>query len=184
MEPKQASYTNEQSQPEILLLCPVSLELFFFNVFHFPTESPWRKLNSAPVCFGAKDNQFGQFQFEVGGSIQAVKLVHLSGQVTCDHRHVNAWSKWGCGSPFSVHVIHVFLTDAFKTILLPMGQRSPYTIPGYDAQSGEIVFSGFPNPLHLLSGQELSLWYEEDLDDRSESDNDGTSCTDVFAKYL
>ena len=51
--------TNEQLQPRILLLCPVSLELLFFNVFHVLTETPWRKLNSALVCFGAKDNQFG-----------------------------------------------------------------------------------------------------------------------------
>ena len=88
--------TNKESQPWILLLCPVSLELFFFfNVFLVLTETPWRKLNSAPVCFGAKDNQFGRFQVEVDGSIQAVKLVHLSGQVTCDP-HPISWSNWGC----------------------------------------------------------------------------------------
>ena len=65
-----------------------------------------------------------------------------------------------------------------------MGQRSPYTLPGYDAQSSEIVFSGFPNPLHLSSDEELRLWYWEDLIDQSEQDNGGTSCADVFAKYL
>ncbi|XP_067025523.1 uncharacterized protein [Acropora muricata] len=148
------------------------------------SEHPWRKLNSAPVCFGAQGNQFGRFRVEVGGSIQAVKLVHLTGQVTCNHRQVNAGSKWGCGTPNSVVLIHVFLTDAFNTILLPMGQSSPYTIPGYDAQSNEIIFSGFPNPLHLSSDGELRLWYEEDLRDHTEHDNNGTSCTDVFAKYL
>ena len=100
--------TNKQSQPRILLLCPVSLDLFFFNVFHVLTETPWRKLNSAPVCFGAKDDQFGRFQVEVGGSIQAVKLVHLSGQVTCNRYQVNGSSKWGCGPPYSVLLINVF----------------------------------------------------------------------------
>ena len=177
--------TNKQSQRRILLLCPVSLELFFFNVFHVLTETPWRKLNSAPVCFGARDNQFGRFQVEVGGFLQAVKLVHLSGQVTCNRREVNnGWSKWGCSPHVSALLIHVFLTDASNTILLPMGQSSGYTIPGYDAQSSEIVFSVFPTPLHLSSNKELRLWYEEDLQDRYELDNDGTSCTDVFAKYL
>ena len=141
-------------------------------------------LNSVPVCFGAKDNQFGRFQVEVGGSIQAVKLVHLSGQVTCDHRRVEAWSKWGCGLPSFVLRISVFLTDEYDFIVLPMGQSSPYTIPGYDDQSSEIIFSGFPKPLPVSSGQELRLWYEEDLRNASENDNNGTSCTDVFAKYL
>ena len=155
--------------------------MLFFYVY---TEHPWRKLNSNPVCFGAKGNQFGRFRVEVGGSIQAVKLAHLTGQVTCNRRQVNAWSKWGCGTPNSVLLIHVFLTDASNTILLPMGQSSPYTIPGYDAQSNEIIFSGFPNPLHLSSDGELRLWYEEDLRDQTENDNAGKSCTDVFAKYL
>ena len=175
--------TNKQSQPRILLLCPVSLELFFFNVFHVVTETPWRKLNSAPVCFGARDNQFGRFQVECGGSIQAVKLVHLSGQVTCDVQS-NAWSKWGCARPDLVQYIMVALTNEFNAILLPTGQRYYYTIPGYDGQSSEIVFSVFPNPLHLSSDGELRLWYGEDRVDSGEHNNNGTSCADVFAKYL
>ena len=135
------------------------------------------------MCFGAIGNQFGRFRVEVGGSIQAVKLVHLSGQVTCDVQS-NAWSKWGCDTPGMGQYIAVFLTDAHNTILLPMGQSSRYTIPGFDVQSSEIVFSGFPNPLHLSSDKELRLWYWEDRVDGSEQDNDGRSCTDVFAKYL
>ena len=133
------------------------------------------------MCFGAQNNQFGPFRVEVGGSIEAVKLVHLSGQVSC-YRYGKVWSKWGCNG--KENIIFVFLTDASNTILLPMGQNSSYTIPGYDSQSSEIVFSGFPNPLHLSSGQELRLWYEEDLNDKSESDNGGTSCADVLVKYL
>ena len=65
-----------------------------------------------------------------------------------------------------------------------MGQSSRYTIPGYDAQSSEVGFSGFPNPLHPSSGQQLRMWYEEDPNDKSESDNGGTSCADVLVKYL
>ena len=159
------------------------VKFIVLNVVHVLTENPWRKLNSAPVCFGAKGNQFGRFQVEVGGTIQAVKFVHLFGQVTCSDQS-NAWSKWGCDKLDSVQYITFFLTDASDKILLRMGQSSRYTIPGYDAQSSEIIFSGFPNPLHLSSGQELRMWYEEDLRDRNEHDNAGTSCTDVFAKYL
>ena len=159
------------------------MELFFLNVFHVLTEIPWRKLNSVPVCFGAKNNQFGRFQVEVGGSIQAVKMVHASGQVSCA-KHQVSWSNWGCDGQHRVPYIAVFLTDASNTILLPIHQTTPYIIPGYDAKSTEIVFIGFPTPLHLSSDKELRLWYWEDLEDRSENDNSGTSCTDVFAKYF
>ncbi|XP_015760567.1 PREDICTED: uncharacterized protein LOC107339769 isoform X2 [Acropora digitifera] len=147
------------------------------------SETPWRKLNSAPVCFGARDNQFGRFRVEVGGSIHAVKLVHVSGAVNCCFLR-NASSKWGCDLPNVRQEISVLLTDTSDTILLPMSQHFSYTIPGYDAQSSEIVLSGFPNPLHLSPDKELRLWYGEDLHGRSEQDNSGTSCTDVFAKYL
>ena len=135
------------------------------------------------MCFGARDNQFGRFRVEVGGSIQAVKLVHVSGAVNCYFPR-NASSKWGCDLPNVRQEISVLLTDTSNTILLPMSQRFSYTIPGYDAQSSEIVLSGFPNPLHLSPDKELRLWYGEDLRDRSEHDNNGISCTDVFAKYL
>ena len=79
------------------------------NVIRVLTEKPKRKLNLAPVCFSAKDKQFGWFQVEVDGSIQDVKLADLSGQVTCDVQS-NAWSKWGCDNPDSVQYITVFLT--------------------------------------------------------------------------
>ena len=65
-----------------------------------------------------------------------------------------------------------------------MGQNSRYTLPGYDPQSGEIIFSGFPASLYLSFRQALRLWYEEDYQIVSEDDNDGTSCGDVFAKYF
>ena len=155
----------------------------FLNVFNVCTEHPWRKLNSALVCFGAKGNQFGRFRVEVGGFIEAVKLVHLYGRVAC-HTGRNPWSKWGCNHRKYMQSIFVFLTDASNTILLPMGQNSRYTLPGYDPQSSEIIFSCFPTPLHLSLGQELRLWYEEDYQNVSEHDNHGTSCGDAFAKYF
>ena len=92
---------------------------------------------------------------------------------------------WGCGPPLSILDIAVIFTDASNTILLSIGQSSRYTISGYDAQSSEIVFSDFLTPLFLAPGQELRLWYmDDDFNNYTESDNGGTSCTDVFAKNL
>ncbi|XP_068713880.1 uncharacterized protein [Montipora foliosa] len=147
------------------------------------SERPWRKLNSAAVCFGVRDDQFGRFDVEVGGSLDAVKLVHLSGLVNCNINRNDRSSKWGC-NPES-QKIKVFITNASNTVLLPhMGISLGYTIPGYGPNSSEIVFSDFPNPLHLSSGQELRLWHSQDLRNYHEKDNDGNSCANVFAKYL
>ena len=63
-----------------------------------------------------------------------------------------------------------------------MGEQSEtYTIPGYDSHSKEIVFSGFPSPLHLPSGQELRVMFNPDPSDHN---NAGEACADVYAKYM
>ena len=143
------------------------------------TEHPWRKLNSAPVCFGAKDSQFGQFQVEFGGLIKAVKLSHLYGLVTCG----TGWMKWGCVG--NRERLNVLVTDASNSVLLPMGNiHKNYKLLGYHSNSTVIVFNDFPSPLQLSPGQELRLWFTTDYNNYHESDNGGTTCADVLAKYL
>ena len=130
------------------------------------------------MCFGAKDNQFGHFKVEFGGSIEAIKMLHLYGLVTCG----SGWMKWGC-TP-SAKRLKVLVTDAANSILLPIGETNLYNLPGYHSNSTEVVFNDFPSPLQLSSGQELRLWFSEDRNNYQESDNGGTTCADVFAKYL
>ena len=130
------------------------------------------------MCFGAKDNQFGHFQVEFGGSIEAVKLFHLYGLVTCG----SGWMKWGCKS--WSEGLRIFVTNASDSILLPMWKTSAYKLPGYHSNSTDVVFSDFPSPLQLSSGQELRLWFSLDYHNFEESNNGGTTCADVFAKYF
>ncbi|XP_044181596.1 uncharacterized protein LOC122962518 [Acropora millepora] len=142
------------------------------------SESPWRRLNSAPVCFGAKNNTFGRFQVEFSGSINAVKLVHLNGKVSCG----NSWAKWACNP--GVEKLRTFITDASNTTILPRAKNRSYKIPGYNSSSSEIIITDFPNPLYLSSGQDLRLWFGDDLFDHHENNNNGTVCTNVFVRYL
>jgi len=146
------------------------------------SERPWRRLNSNPVCFGAKDNQFGAFVVEVGGHIDAVKLIHLHGQVSCDVSK-GRWSNWGCSGAKN---LLVFLTNSTDDILIPKleGGAFKYKIEGYNSNSSEIIWKDFSSPIRLTSGQELRLWHSAHLMDNRESKNDGTSCSDVFALYL
>ena len=145
-------------------------------------EATWRKLNVAPVCFGSKDDQFGKFNIEVGGSVEAVKLVHVSGWVNCDVYHLPS-SNWGCWHGKEIGTV---ITTSNDVILLPDfdGLQTWYSLPGYNADSKEIVFKGLKNPLLLSSGQELRIWYSEDLQNQNENDNEGTTCADVYAMYM
>lgn len=150
-------------------------EIFCF----FYIEPPWRKLNTANVCFGAKGNQSGKFVIEVGGSAKSVKLVHLSGSVNCN-KGLYSGSRWGCVNGF----IGTLLTTSDDAILLPKNHSEGwYTLAGYSYNSPEIVFTDLENPLILSSGQELRIWYSEDLTNAGENNNDGTACADVYAKY-
>ncbi|XP_020601452.1 complement receptor type 1-like isoform X4 [Orbicella faveolata] len=87
---------------------------------HLSMNDSLVKINLRPVCFGAKDNQYGSFNVPYGGQIAAVKLVHLSGYVTCDNRNFSHWSFWGCGShPSSKYYVDVTITTSTNTIISP-----------------------------------------------------------------
>ena len=80
-------------------------------------------------------------------------------------------------------------SDDKRIILSPAefikkGQRGKWArIPGYDSFSKEIVLNPFAKPYPVLAGQQLRLWYGEDLDDYTESDNGGKVCCDVYAQF-
>ena len=155
----------------------VTKSLLIENLSYLLIESPWR--NSAPVCFGAKNNTFGRFQVQFSGSINAVKLVHLDGKVSCG----KAWAKWGCNP--AKEKLRVFITDASNTIIVPRAQNDrSYKIPGYNSSSSEIIITDLPNPFYLSSGQDLRLWFVYDLFDYEEDTNNGKVCTNVFVRYL
>ena len=121
------------------------------------------------------------FVVEVGGHIDAVKLIHLHGQVTCDVSK-GRWWKWGCG----VENLVVFLTNSTDDILIPEVEEGKYKykIEGYKSNSSKIIWKDFTSPIRLTSGQELRLWHGTDLVNIGEANNIGTFCTEVFALYL
>ena len=151
----------------------------------------WRKLNTSPVCFGATGNQFGTFKIPSGGNLQLtkLKLVHLYGYVSCGTPTVTYWSHWGCSYYYSEYVL-VAITNTANEILLPPSQlRYSSTdarsfIPGYTSQYPELVFSVFENPLAVQSGEELRLWYTDDLLDWYNSDDGGRVCCNVYAEFV
>ena len=153
----------------------------------------WQKANTAPVCFGTRDTQPGSFYLPSGGGLAAIKLVHLYGYVSCDVRHPQHWSFWGCGQHSSLkqEVDVVITTSDDKQIILPPAEFMKYhhqggkwaRVPGYDSFSKEIVLTPFGKPYPVVAGQQLHLWYGEDLQNYNEGDNGGRVCCDVYAQF-
>ena len=151
---------------------------------------PWLKLNSHPVCFGTRGSQYGRFNVLHGGKIAAVKLVYLSGYVTCSKSRVSFWSKWGCGDHPSVkNHVDVVITTSSNHVIVPPSELFTFgaglwsEIPGYNSHSPEIVLPSF-SPYSVRSGDQLRLWYGEDLVAHTESDNAGKVCCDVYGLYV
>lgn len=143
------------------------------------------------MCFGTRDSQFGRFYIpRGGGNVAAIKLVHLYGYVSCDTRYPIHWSYWGCAYHGGVkEKISIAITTSANHILLPASQLIPAanlwtTIPGYDSKTPELVLSFFNHPRPMTSGEELHLWYGEDLVDYTEQDNGGRVCCDVYALFM
>ncbi|KAL9952690.1 hypothetical protein ACROYT_G039981 [Oculina patagonica] len=61
-------------------------------------HTTWSQVNTAPLCFGAKDRAFGAFNIPFQGNLAAIRLVNLYGYVSCDTGNKNHWSYWGCGT--------------------------------------------------------------------------------------
>lgn len=154
---------------------------------------PWRKLNASPVCFGIDNSQYGTFKIPSGGNLQLIKikLVHLDGYVSCYKYTVTDWSHWGCGLYFKNNPDYelVVITNTRNEVLLPPSQlrksatADSFFIPGYTSQSPELVLSAF-NPLAVQTGQELRLWYTQDLWQTTPKDDGGRVCCDIYAQFL
>ncbi|KAL9960948.1 hypothetical protein ACROYT_G034457 [Oculina patagonica] len=155
-----------------------------------PSVAIWRKANSAPVCIGTRNTQYGTFNAPATGKVAAVKLVHLYGYVSCHSSDPNNWSMWGCGGIRDY--VNMVITAANNHILLPPTQFMQFKyqagkwskIPGYGANSPELVLSRFSGPFFVIQGHQHRVWYGEDLAGYTESDNGGRVCTDVWVLYV
>ena len=161
------------------LLIVVLLTLDFPWLSHASPQ--WVKLNTSPVCFGAKGNQFGRFTYNRNIFVKSFMLVHRSGRVTCNR---SQYSYWGC-APNSTR-LEAILTDDNNKILAPEASKvnsgGKYTLAGFTSSSSALVFPANKKPQCIFSNSGLRLWHGEDLKGHTESDNGGRTCADVYAQ--
>ena len=149
------------------------------------------KANGSPVCFGARDTQMGKFKVPVDGKMGGVRLVHLYGYVSCHTPGNLPWSPWGCGYGVNQEINAVITNDKNQLLLPPaefLSAHHPqgkwHKIPGYNSLMPVIELKVFKDPINVSAGQQLRLWYGEDLTNWTEHDNGGRTCADVFILYV
>ena len=169
-----------------------NLPLIIFGLYVVISDN-WRKVNNAAVCFGARNNKYGAFNIKENGFIYTFKLVHKNGSLRCNS--FDPASYWGCTHPdLGDKKLLTVITYPNKTALLladyfkdasgePKATTYSYQIAGIGVNSKELEFNKLHTPLSVTGGQEFQIWYGQDLVDRSEHNNAGQTCADVFAWY-
>jgi len=102
------------------------------------------------------------------------------------------WSHWGCGyfnARRTVDWTSISVTTAGNFVLFPPEdiKKGPYhwaLIPGYTSRTPELVISIYDAPQAITAGQELRVWYSEDLFDDAEGNNNGRVCADVYGYFM
>ena len=177
------SFQQEQTKTQKRLLIE-------FNYVQFFPEN-WKKINTDPVCFGAKDDSYGTFIITESGVIYTFKLVHLSGSVICNPKYPSSY--WGCEHDYyDEERLLTLITFQNRSVLLLAHYRRTqnnrctyysYKIEGVGVNETELRFNNLPSPISVSVGQEFQLWYLEDLKNCFEFDNSGQTCADVYALY-
>ena len=162
-------------------------------IIRFSLLDVWQKINTAPVCFGARDNKYGAFNVTKTGRVRTMKLVRRRGTIRCNTE--NDASYWGCrfSRIYANNTSLTIITNSKREAIIPPHEELEghdqckqhfYFLEGFAHNSSELRFRNLSSPLSLFRHQDLQIWYGQDFADCSEDNNSGTTCVDVYAWYI
>ena len=144
------------------------------------------------MCYGSAGNSYASFQAPSTGKIEAIKLTHMSGVVSCLDTlpHI----RWGCNSVwFTRKDFQTVVTDSQEHLVFPSSLKSVqtypefsfYEIPGVDCDTAKEIILRSDTPHMVKHGEEFQIWYIQDLTNTSEENNnhDVRHCVKVSLKY-
>jgi len=142
------------------------------------------------ICVKGKGNSPGHWVMPRSGVLRAAKLTHVgnlsSSHITCDYRRPHYKTFWGCNYRWTKGYIGILVTDEYNNILFPaphLKRGGWYKLERKNAMSPELVL-GNPfakDALKVTAGDEVKIWYGEDLYNHGEGDNGGLTCMHASA---
>lgn len=180
-----------------LMPCPAGLYYDAKNnLCDFPKNANCMA-SQGSTCFGAKDNAYGVFEASQDGFIKDLKITHKSGFINCAEGIQWLRSLWGCHNREigAEILINIHITDNNNTRLFPspvvqyhllFGKDGYYFLPPFEGRSNHIKFSDKSPRVFVKKGQQLRLWFGEDLLNRYDitDNNGGKHCVDIMASYF
>ena len=107
----------------------------------FSLLDTWQKLNTDPVCFGARGNKYGTFNITKTGRVRTMKLVHKSGSIRCNTVYGDSF--WGCINPAS------YSSKQFMTIMT--NNKGEALLPPIEALKGNSCGKSITTTLKRLA---------------------------------
>ncbi|XP_068721841.1 uncharacterized protein [Montipora capricornis] len=154
--------------------------LYEFNDFLCQKALNWIRLNKDEVCFGARNDSYGNFTIPSDGSLFRLKLVYRSGYVTYNKNKEPFGSHWGCKEGG----LCTLVTNAPNKVIFPQDYKNvSYSLINSHVNSSELLFNSLPSPQRVRAKEEFRIWYNEDLRDGHEDDNSGQTCVEVFGLF-
>ena len=153
------------------------------------------KTQTSDVCYGARNNQFGNFSLKYTGYLTSMILKHKSGFLKCS-TDTYAASKFGCNNTGQASFnknLNVLITNDKNEVMFPSAPRvnkflggKYYELPGYTGDMDTIVFvtDYVSRPKFMKKGHKLRIWYGEDLENFVEDDNSGRHCVEIVSNIL
>lgn len=147
-------------------------------IVSFLIATPWLKANAANICFGARDDSYGNFTIPWSGAVISLRLVHISGYLKCQSDQQPYGSHWGCKRRYKLTTL---VTNDMNKVVFPQNyNNNSYFLRRYHINSSELVFNRLSPPLRVAAGQKFRIWYRQDFHDQVENDNAGDACADVY----
>ena len=114
-------------------------------------------------------------------------LEHVSGDLTCRKQVTRMTSLWGCGNADGGRIMTI-ITDDNNEVVFPaninISKGVKFKISGVNAKTSKVlVFMNLGYPSYFKTGQELRIWYTEDLFDDDTKDNSGMHCVKAYARF-
>lgn len=163
------------------------IQFIYFALLVSIVDANWE--DNGEICFGAKDNSFGKFTVQETGKLHAVELVHKRGYLSCIGLNIQNKiypSRWGCTYPNFVNYVGTYITNNKDAIIFPTQKSARFhhggnwaEVKGMNCNSTALGYSNWLNPVRVVKGDELRIWYGEDLRNSGESNNNGRSCATV-----
>ena len=153
----------------------------------------WQKINTDPVCFEGRGDQYGVFHIKKSGLLKTMKLVHKSGSIKCNSYDPESY--WGCRyePSYKKDGLMTIITNAKKEAILPSAKELKktndctkkhfYSLNGTTHKSPELIFRDLPKMVSVSHNQEMQIWYGQDWINCLDGDNFGKTCVDVYAWY-